>query len=172
MSLTRIVSGGQTGVDRAALDAALAVEFPCGGWCPPGRLAEDGRIPDRYPVIELVRGHYRQRTIQNILDSDGTLILYFGRLDGGTEQTVLHCIKKQRAYQLIDAVEVSIPRSVELVTSFVAENGISLLNVAGPRLSKAPHAHSYGFGVVIRLLHNLGYTAQHGAPADDPTSHV
>jgi len=68
LALAKIVSGGQTGVDRGALDTALDNGFPCGGWCPSGRLAEDGRIPDRYPVTELTGGSYRQRTLRNVVD--------------------------------------------------------------------------------------------------------
>src|SRR5918992_5020661 len=71
MGLAKIISGGQTGIDRGALDAALAWGFPCGGWC------SDSRIPERYPLIELKEGGYRQRTLRNILESDGTAILYF-----------------------------------------------------------------------------------------------
>jgi hypothetical protein len=85
--LLRIVSGGQTGVDRAALDVALKHEMSCGGWCPDGRLAEDGIIPDKYPVKALAKSGYLQRTEQNVIDSDGTLIIYFDNLSGGTEQT-------------------------------------------------------------------------------------
>jgi hypothetical protein len=73
MPLLKIISGGQTGVDRGALDAALAVHFPCGGRCPAGRKAEDGTIPENYPVTALRRGGYRARTLKNVQDSDGTL---------------------------------------------------------------------------------------------------
>ena len=74
--LERIISGGQTGVDRGALDAALAAAFPCGGWCPAGRKAEDGVIAARYPLQELTRTGYPDRTLRNVRDSDGTLILH------------------------------------------------------------------------------------------------
>ena len=80
MRLTKIVSGGQTGVDRAALDAALAAIFPCGGWTPADRMAEDGVIPERYPLTPLLRGGYRERTRQNVVDSDGTAIIYIDSL--------------------------------------------------------------------------------------------
>ena len=86
--LAKIVSGGQTGVDRGALDAALAAEFPCGGWCPADRSAEDGPIPARYPLIPLARGGYRERTRQNVVEGDGTAILFHGVLGGGTLLTL------------------------------------------------------------------------------------
>jgi hypothetical protein len=77
-TLEKIISGGQTGVDRGALDAALEASFPCGGWCPKGRKAEDGPIPARYPLKEMDGPAYRLRTERNVRDSDGTLILFFG----------------------------------------------------------------------------------------------
>src|SRR5438876_4889366 len=84
---TNIVSGGQTGVDRAALDVALELGIPCGGWCPKGRRAEDGRIPLRYPLEETTLNIYPQRTEWNVRDSDGTLVLTTGRPEGGSALT-------------------------------------------------------------------------------------
>src|SRR5688572_12994856 len=86
-SVQRIVSGGQTGVDRGALDAAIALGIEHGGWCPRGRLAEDGQIPRRYQLTETKTSKYRERTERNVLDSDGTLILFRALLSGGTELT-------------------------------------------------------------------------------------
>ena len=98
MNLHKIVSGGQTGADRAALDAALSSGFPCGGWCPEGRLAEDGPLSSAYPLEELPGGGYRQRTIKNIESSDGTAIFYFNRPTGGTELTLVQCIRLHKPY--------------------------------------------------------------------------
>jgi hypothetical protein len=152
MPLQRVVSGGQTGVDRGALDAALDCGFPCGGWCPAGRKAEDGVIPAHYPVAELAEGDYRHRTIQNVLDSDGTLVIYFEYLRGGTEQTVLHCIRRQRPYKLVDAAEVSAQQGVRLAAAFVATIRAGILNIAGPRHSQEPRAHAYAYALVSTLL--------------------
>lgn len=159
MALKKIVSGGQTGVDRAALDAALAHGFACGGFCPAGRLAEDGRIADRYPLTELQRGGYRARTRRNVLDSDGTAILYCGAPEGGTEQTLADCIRHRKPYKLIDAEEIAPARAAELLASFVAAHAIETLNVAGPRASKAPRAYAYAFDVVTRLLRDAAPAA-------------
>lgn len=152
MALQKIVSGGQTGVDRGALDAALELGFPCGGWCPAGRKAEDGVIDARYPVVELPGAKYRERTIQNIVDSDGTLILYFDYLQGGTEQTVAHCIRRRRPYKLLDGAVLSARQGAVLAAAFVARHDIGMLNVAGPRQSKERRANAYAFAVISALL--------------------
>ena len=89
----KVVSGGQTGVDRAALDVALMLGIPCGGWCPKGRLAEDGVIPPHYPLRESDSRDYAYRTRLNVRDSDGTLILHRGVLNGGTALT-LRCARE------------------------------------------------------------------------------
>ena len=88
--LEKILSGGQTGVDRAALDVGLALGLAVGGWCPQGRRAEDGRIPDRYPLVETPERNYQVRTRRNSEDADGTLILNLGELDDGTALTARH----------------------------------------------------------------------------------
>jgi hypothetical protein len=156
MALQKIVSGGQTGVDRGALDAALELGFPCGGWCPAGRKAEDGVIEARYPVVELQGAKYLERTVQNIVDSDGTLVLYFDYLQGGTEQTVAHCIRRRRPYKLVDGAELSARDGARLAAGFVARHDVGMLNVAGPRQSKEPRAHAYAYAVISTLLRSLG----------------
>src|SRR6059036_1713048 len=117
----RIISGGQTGVDRAALDAALKYGIDCGGWCPAGRLDEVGRIPNWYPVRELEHGGFAERTLQNVKDSDGTVIIYSVKLSGGTEQTVRFCVEQQRPHQLIDASKISTEDAAKLIVDFVRE---------------------------------------------------
>ena len=153
--LKSVVAGGQTGVDRGALDAALSLYFPCGGWCPAEREAEDGVIPERYPLQELATGGYRERTIQNVLDSDGTLIIYHGTLSGGTEQTQLHCIRRQKPYKLIDAQEISIPRAIELGLEFIQAHSVSILNVAGPRESGWNGASRFAEEVIRGVIQSV-----------------
>jgi hypothetical protein len=137
----KIISGGQTGVDRAALDAALRHGIESGGWCPTGRLDEFGRIPDRYPVKELQNGGFTERTLQNVKDSDGTVIIYPGKLSGGTEQTVHFCVEQPRPHELIDVSNVSIEKAAQLIADFVRKNNVAILNVAGPRASEWPEGY-------------------------------
>jgi hypothetical protein len=139
----KIVSGGQTGVDRAALDAALRYGIESGGWCPTGRLDELGRIPDRYPIKELENGGFTERTLQNVKDSDGTVIIYPRKLSGGTEQTLRFCVEQPRPHELIDASKVSTEKAAQLIADFVRENKIDALNMAGPRASEWPEGYDY-----------------------------
>jgi len=139
----KIISGGQTGVDRAALDVALRHGIQCGGWCPAGRIDELGKIPDYYPVQELESGGFTERTLQNVNDSDGTVVIYPGELRGGSEQTVRFSVELKRPHQLIDASKLSAEDSAQLIAEFVRENRIGILNVAGPRESEWPEGYDY-----------------------------
>jgi hypothetical protein len=107
MRLTKIISGGQTGVDRAALDAALERGFPCGGSCPESRAAEDGTIPARYPLTPLAGAGFSERTLQNVLDGDGTVIFSHGATSGGTRLTLEVCQRQQKTFLVIDAARTS-----------------------------------------------------------------
>lgn len=100
--MTTIVSGGQTGVDRAALDVALELGFLCDGWCPRGRKAEDGPIACRYPLRETPSARLSQRTEWNVRDSDGTLILTKGRPRGGTALTIQLATRLTRPHLVLD----------------------------------------------------------------------
>jgi len=151
----KIVSGGQTGVDRAALDVALKHGIDCGGWCPAGRLDELGRIPDRYPLKELEHGGFTERTLQNVKDSAGTVIIYSGKLSGGTEQTVRFCVE-QRPYQLIDASKIPPEDAAELIANFVRKHTIDILNVAGPRQSEWPEGYGYALRALNLFLRDAG----------------
>ena len=139
----KIISGGQTGVDRAALDVALKRGIECGGWCPTGRFDEFGRIPDQYLLQELEIGGFTERTLQNVKDSDGTVIIYPGKLSGGTAQTVRFCVEQQRPHQLIDASRISAEEAAKLISDFVRKNKIGVLNVAGPRQSEWIKGYDY-----------------------------
>jgi hypothetical protein len=152
MALTKILSGGQTGVDRGALDAALAAGFPCGGWCPANRAAEDGLIPARYPLTPLVGGGYRERTRQNVIDSDGTAILFDGVLSGGTLLTLNLCKREGRPHLVIDASKFSAVEATVDLARFVELHDIKDLNVAGPRARQWADGYRYAVEVVGKLI--------------------
>ena len=152
MRPARIVSGGQTGVDRGALDAALASGWPCGGWCPAGRRAEDGPISPRYPLTETVEAETAVRTRRNVEDSDGTLILCPGEPSGGTLFTVSQCRDFGRPCLVLDSDRLEPAAAAEKARDFLARHGIRTLNVAGPRESGWAGAAEYARNVVARLI--------------------
>jgi hypothetical protein len=131
--LERIVSGGQSGVDRAALDVALERGIPCGGWCPKGRLAEDGPINAKYPVCETPSAMYAERTRWNVRDSDGTLVLTWGPPTDGTAFTVEFSAELGKPCLVVDLAEEA---GVTEAIAWIEANAIGTLNVAGPRASK------------------------------------
>lgn len=150
--MLKVISGGQTGVDRAALDAALNFKVPCGGWCPQGRLAEDGIIAPHYPLTELAGAGFTERTRQNVIDSDGTVIIYFESLAGGTEQTLLFCLQHRKPYLLIDATALPVSCSAERITGFIDSHSIITLNIAGPRASEAAAAYVYTLDTMALVI--------------------
>ncbi|PPK49083.1 putative molybdenum carrier protein [Marinobacter persicus] len=149
--LSSVISGGQTGADRAALDAALERCFPAGGYCPKGRLAEDGPIPPRYPMEEL-SGGYRARTRKNIQAADGTVVFYHREIEGGTALTVSIALKEKSPLKLIDTETVAAETAMELISAFCIQHEIGILNVAGPRASKCESIYGYVYVVVKRML--------------------
>ncbi|NDV25045.1 molybdenum cofactor carrier [Desulfovibrio sp. JC010] len=130
-----IVSGGQTGVDRGALDAAIELGIPHRGWCPKGRKAEDGPIPARYNMRETIGWQYWIRTEKNVLDSDGTLIFPGEKESKGTALTVRLARKHGKPLAVVDP---NSPDAVETIRAWIAANNIGIMNVAGPRESGAP----------------------------------
>lgn len=138
-------------MDRAALDSALACGVACGGWCPSDRLAEDGVIPESYPLRPAPRPGYRERTLRNVLDSDGTVVLYYGALSGGTEETLERCLQLRRPYQLVDAREINPGRAAEIVLEFIRAREVTTLNIAGPRASQWEGGYEYAARMVTLL---------------------
>ena len=145
----RVVSGGQTGVDRAALDAAIALGIEHGGWCPRGRRAEDGPIAARYQLIETDSIDYAVRTEKNVLESDGTMLLYRERLQRGTLLT--HQLAKRHGKPIL-RVRMDRPVSIDRVVRWLAENSIRVLNVAGPRASSQADIEKQAFELLKKIF--------------------
>lgn len=153
MRLRKIVSGGQTGVDRAALDVALAHDLPVGGWCPHGRRAEDGTIPDRYPLKETPSEAYEQRTAWNVRDSDGTLIITDGVLEGGTALTMTEAKRQGRPVLHVRTTD-AVP--VPMIRAWGEDHDVRVMNVAGPRSSEAGDIYDAAREILDALLDELG----------------
>ncbi len=152
--LERVISGGQTGADRAALDAGLEAGFAVGGYCPAGRRAEDGPIPRRYPLRELAGG-YPERTRKNVAVADGTVIFFATVIGGGTALTRDCCQELGKPHCLVDSDRVPMGEAVRCVRGFISEHGIAVLNVAGPRASGCPSVYEYVKAVMTGVLADM-----------------
>jgi hypothetical protein len=147
--IEKIISGGQTGVDRAALDVALELGISCGGWCPKGRKAEDGPIGSRYPLQETISANYSVRTEKNVRESDGTLVLAKGEPKAGTALTIKLAQKHKKPYLVRNPF---VRRDLGTVSVWIKINRIRILNVAGPRESEIPGVHDRAFEFLKELL--------------------
>jgi hypothetical protein len=156
MRLARIISGGQTGVDLAALDAALAAGFPCGGWVPRGRFNEDGPIDPRYPVQETDSQKLALRTEWNVRDSDATLILSRGALSGGSALTQRLAQRYAKPCLHIDLAALSPDEAVSRISDWLEEIESAVLNVAGPRRSNDAEIYALAYRVIAVLLGRRG----------------
>ena len=145
-----IISGGQTGVDRAALDIAIELGMPHGGYCPKGRRAEDGIIPSKYNLIEHTSVQYAGRTLENVLSSDGTLILHIGIISKGTALTKEFCIQREKPILIINIFD-DLNLSRLNFNRWIKENFIKALNVAGPRESEA-QIYNISKNILFQLL--------------------
>lgn len=185
-SISKIISGGQTGVDRAALDVAIFLKIPHGGWCPRGRRSEDGQIPMTYQLTETSSPQYTQRTRKNVLDSDGTLILYRHSLGRGTGLTVSLAKRLHRPFLMVDlgkskgrqcasdaqkqavfeqcedelqdvtAATTWQVRTVLQIHRWIVQEQIEILNVAGPRESSAPGIAEEVHSLLLSVLAEVG----------------
>lgn len=147
--IRKIVSGGQTGVDRAALDAAAQAGLDRGGWCPRDRRAEDGPIDPAYPLRETPAWGYAQRTTWNVRDSDGTLILTRGPPIGGTALTARVAAQLHKPFLVVDLADDG---NVEGVRAWIEGHGLETVNVAGPRESERPSIYAQACAFLSRLF--------------------
>ncbi|WP_167615667.1 putative molybdenum carrier protein [Maribellus sediminis] len=146
----KFISGGQTGVDRGTLDACIAKKFPCGGWCPSGRRAEDGIIPAIYPLLETKEAYYATRTGKNISDSDATLILFGSENSPGTKLTAELA---QNFNKPVRTINPEIPIKAILIWLYL--NRVKTLNIAGPRESEHPGCQLAAYQFVSALIDEI-----------------
>lgn len=144
-----IISGGQTGVDRAALDVALDNSFQASGYCPKGRLAEDGAIPDKYSLTETKSREYPERTTLNVKESDGTLIIHGGEIGRGTKLTISTAKKFGRPCLIVD---VNTPASPVEFVQWLNDNKIEKLNVAGTRAKSCSGIYDKAYDLLSSYL--------------------
>jgi hypothetical protein len=137
----KIISGGQTGADRAALDAARDLGIPHGGWLPRGRKAEDGPVDSSYNLTELDSPRYRDRTAKNIVESDATLIVSYGPLTGGSALTEALAIRFDRPCLHLDMEHYTVEQAAAVVDKWLRQHAVTVLNVAGPRASGEPRIY-------------------------------
>jgi hypothetical protein len=136
MMIKGIISGGQTGADRGALDFAIKHDTPHGGWVPKGRKTEDGTLPEKYNLREMATGSYPKRTEKNILDADGTLIISHGPLTGGSARTRELAKRHSKPWIHIDSKTIPYVDAARMIREWIERNAIGVLNIAGPRASK------------------------------------
>jgi hypothetical protein len=153
IKLEMIVSGGQTGVDRVALDFGIEMNITIGGWCPKGRKSVSGPIPDRYPLIETESEGYFERTLRNVIDSDGTLILNKGKLAGGTRNTFYLAKSNNKPCLLINLDDDSLEASNKII-AWLAEFEIRKVNIAGPRDSKLTGIYDMALELLRKVFTN------------------
>lgn len=152
MSELTIISGGQTGADRAALDFAIAHGIPHGGCCPRGRRAEDGVLDARYNLRETGSKNYRQRTRRNVEGSDATLIFNVGELADGSFYA-LECAERLHKPVCVVALDAAdLAAETSRAHEWLATQAVSVLNIAGPRESKRPGIYRKGLAFLEPLL--------------------
>jgi hypothetical protein len=152
--IKKIISGGQTGADQAALDFAIDHDIPHGGWIPKGRKTEDGILPDKYHLDEMPTASYPKRTEKNILDSDGTVIFSRGNLTGGSALTRKLAKQRNRPWLHVDLDRVTAREAVQIIVGWIDRHDIQVVNVAGPRASKDPGIHD----IVVDIFERVSET--------------
>ena len=150
-----IISGGQTGVDRAGLDAAIELGLPHGGWCPKGRRALDGRIPPQYHLKETLSSDYRVRTLKNIMEADATLIVRGPVWSNGTRLTVKNCVSHKRQYFLVEEQYLTDQYTINSFVGWLKLHGVRTLNVAGPSEDKFPGIGEKAKTFIVTCLKKL-----------------
>jgi hypothetical protein len=152
MHLLTIISGGQTGADRAALDFAIARGIEHGGWCSAGRRAEDGPLDAKYQLAETESARYRVRTVRNVRDGDATLILNLGELEGGSRETQRIAERQGKSVRVVQVDAPTTDAELHELREWLRVNAVARLNVAGPRESKRPGVYQAALSLLERLF--------------------
>ena len=177
--ISKIISGGQTGADQGALDAAIDAGIPHGGWITKGRITESGPLPDKYQLHEMPTASYPKRTVNNIVDSDGTVIISHGKLSGGSAYTRKMAVKHGRPWIHIDLEETPVFQAAAVITEWIEKHDIQVLNVAGPRATKDPtiyeHVKKIITGTILLLIvhkemHDYAQDVTHQVLSDWPNT--
>lgn len=150
LEIEKIISGGQTGADQAALDFAIERKIPHGGWIPKGRLTERGHLSQKYQLKETNSSSYEERTKRNVLEADATVIFCYDQLFGGSLLTLLIAQNRQRIVKVIEIRSKEPPASE--VRRWLIENQVRVLNVAGPRASMTPQIYDAVIGYLNELF--------------------
>lgn len=173
--ITKIISGGQTGADRGGLEAAIHCGIPHGGWCPKGRIAEDGAIPADYSLNEMASPEYLPRTKANVVDSDATVIFTYGPLSGGSLQTATYAHHLEKPYHDVDLKRTTRGRVVEGIVRWLGGDDElndydeyharppleCILNVAGSRESHTPGMQDAVFQLMVDVLTQVNPSCKH-----------
>lgn len=150
--IIKIISGGQTGADQAALDAAIVTGTPHGGWVPEGRMTERGPLSSKYQMDEMIGGGYSERTEKNVVESDGTVIISHGQLTGGSEYTMAVAQKHERPCIHIDLNDQRMSDAVQAIHAWLRKNMVQVMNVAGPRASKDEKIYKAVFSLMEEVV--------------------
>jgi hypothetical protein len=162
----KIISGGQTGVDQAALDVAIKLDIPHGGWIPAGRKTDAGLLPSKYRLRELHGGGWAQVIERNVMDADGTLLISRGELSGGSELTRKTAMRKERPWFHVDLGKINAFEAAGAIQAWIIKNSINVLNVTGPRASNDPEIYK----VTTVLLQAAFYLAITEKGMPDPAN--
>ena len=166
--IQKIISGGQTGADRAALDVALKFEIPHGGWVPKGRKTENGPLHETYSLKEMPTPHYRDRTRQNIIDSQATVVFTKGAPKGGSKLTLEIAKANDKPYCFIDLLDVDAFEGAIMLHAFIVDKGITHLNIAGSRASHDPGIYDQVKTILEATFYLLSLdNSFHGDPFTD-----
>lgn len=156
MMVKKIISGGQIGADQAALDVAIKLDIPHGGWIQKGRKTQGGLLPEKYKLKEMPTPSFIKRVEQNVIDSDGTLILSHGKLTGGSDYSRKMALKHKRQLLHIDLAQIDTLQAAKLIHSWIVLYHISIMNVAGSRASEDPQIYK----ATMDILESAYYLSQ------------